>query len=300
MKRWKDTQLPVLARRLVDTCRDGRAVNLTEKADLPPRAMLHDLLDRLLDLLRPGYDSRAASLDALEYVFGYALDRIYGDLTEVIRKAFLHDCRSRECAVCTAADTADEFVADFLERLPDVRELLKSDAQAAFDRDPAAANLDTILLCYPCMDAVATYRLAHELALKEVPIIPRIWTERAHSRTGIDIHPRASIGQGFFIDHGAGVVIGETCQIGDNVTLYQGVTLGAFAPVKGQALRGVKRHPTLENDVVVYSGATILGGDTVIGEGSVIGGNVWITKSVPPHTRIILGETEQLIQPLKK
>jgi serine O-acetyltransferase len=171
-------------------------------------------------------------------------------------------------------------------RLPAVRALLAEDVEAAFDGDPAAKSYAEIVSAYPSVWAVATYRIAHELHQIGVPLVPRIMSEHAHARTGIDIHAGARIGRRFFIDHGTGVVIGETAEIGDRVVLYQGVTLGAIAPRKGQVLRGVKRHPTIEDDVTIYAGATILGGDTVIGRGSVIGGNVWLTQSVPPCSKL--------------
>ncbi len=178
---------------------------------------------------------------------------------------------------------AVDIVERFLSRIPDIRSLLADDVQAAFESDPAASSADETLFCYPGVFAITVQRLAHELYRQHVPLLPRIWTEIAHSRTGIDIHPGAVLGRRFFIDHGTGVVIGETTTIGDNVKLYQGVTLGALAPAFGQLLRGTKRHPTIEHDVTIYAHATILGGETVIGHGSTIGGNVFLTRSVPSN-----------------
>ena len=175
---------------------------------------------------------------------------------------------------------AKEVTEYMLSQLPKIRRLLKTDIQAAFDGDPAASSLEEIVLSYPGLRAITTHRIAHELYLKNVPLIPRIMSERAHHETGIDIHPGAKIGERFFIDHGTGIVIGETAVIGNDVKIYQGVTLGALAPAKGQSLRGIKRHPTIEDDVTIYAAATILG-DVVIGKGVVISGNVWIRKSVP-------------------
>jgi serine O-acetyltransferase len=174
----------------------------------------------------------------------------------------------------------------FFAKLPAVRALLAEDVEAAFDGDPAATSYAEIAAAYPALFAIASYRLAHEICNLGVPLLPRLLSEHAHARTGIDIHPGAKIGRRFFIDHGTGVVIGETAEIGDRCVIYQGVTLGALAPRKGQVLRGVKRHPTLEDDVTIYAGATILGGDTVIGRGSVIGGNVWLTHSTPPCSKV--------------
>jgi len=178
-------------------------------------------------------------------------------------------------------------VARFLERLPALRALLAEDVEAAFQGDPAARSFGEIVVSYPSIHAIATYRMAHELFQLGVPRLPRIMTEHAHARTGIDIHPGARIGRRFFIDHGTGVVIGETSEIGDDVRLYHGVTLGSFSPRRGQTIRGTKRHPTLEDDVTVYPGATILGGETVIGRGSVVNGNAYVTESVPPNSRVV-------------
>jgi serine O-acetyltransferase len=191
----------------------------------------------------------------------------------------------------TDAD-ADEIVARFVERLPAVRARLADDVEAASEGDPAAKSFAEIVVAYPSTSAVAVHRLAHELFRLGAPVLARIMAEYAHSRTGIDIHPGATIGNRFFIDHGTGVVIGETTLIGDRVQIYQGVTLGALSPRRGKRLSGQKRHPTIEDDVTIYAGATILGGETVIGRGSVIGGNVWITRSVPADT-VVLIETRQ-------
>jgi serine O-acetyltransferase len=188
---------------------------------------------------------------------------------------------------CQACDrSAAQITLEFFDRLPSVRAMMADDVQAAFDSDPAATTTDETIFCYPGLLAITVQRLAHELYKLNVPLLPRIWTEIAHSRTGIDMHPGAQLGKRFFIDHGTGVVIGETCTIGDNVKVYQGVTLGALAPAYGQALRGTKRHPTIEDDVTIYAGATVLGGDTVIGKGSTILGNVFIYNSVPPHNLV--------------
>ena len=179
----------------------------------------------------------------------------------------------------------------FLERIPDLRRLLATDVQAAYDGDPACQSLDEVIFCYPGLDAVTVYRLAHELHLLGVPLIPRMMTEWAHKQTGIDIHPGAQIGHHFFIDHGTGVVIGETCEIGEHVKIYQGVTLGALSfptDTNGNLIRGKKRHPTIEDRVVIYASATILGGNTVIGHDSVIGSSVWLTGSVEPYTTVTM------------
>jgi serine O-acetyltransferase len=191
---------------------------------------------------------------------------------------------------------AESVVAGFVGQLPRVRALLAADVEAAFEGDPAAKSFGEIVVAYPSIHAIAIYRLAHELYRAGVPQIPRIMTEHAHARTGIDIHPGATIGRRFFIDHGTGVVIGETSEIGDSVRLYHGVTLGAFSPRRGQTVRGTKRHPTIEDDVTIYPGATILGGETVIGAGSVINGNAYVTESVPQGSRVVPDPPRQMIR----
>ncbi len=192
--------------------------------------------------------------------------------------------------------TRDGVIDRFLERLAGIRTLLSEDVEAAFEGDPAAKSYAEIVVSYPSIRAIAVYRIAHELHLLGLPILPRIMTEYAHDRTGIDIHPGAQIGRRFFVDHGTGVVIGETTTIGDNVRLYQGVTLGAKSPRGGTTLRGKKRHPTIEDDVTIYAGATILGGETIIGEGTVIGGNVWLIESVSPYSKVIAEPPTHLVR----
>lgn len=189
-------------------------------------------------------------------------------------------------------DRSQIITLEFLQRIPRIREFIETDVKATLDGDPAAYSEDEIIFSYPGIYAITVHRLAHELHNLDVPIIPRMMSEYAHSRTGIDIHPGAKIGKNFFIDHGTGIVIGETTEIGDNVKIYQGVTLGALSTKGGRTLQNVKRHPTIENNVTIYSGASILGGKTVIGEGAIIGGNVFITKSVAPYTQISVKNQE--------
>ena len=205
-------------------------------------------------------------------------------LNKHMLRVFRYRCKKDNCDHCDCDTRSGEALIHLIESLPAIKKLLRLDIQAAFEGDPAAQYPDEIVLSYPCIEAIATYRIAHLLYELDVPIIPRIMSERAHSRTGIDIHPGAAIGTGFFIDHGTGVVIGETCIIGNNVKVYQGVTLGALSPFDkdGNPRKGVKRHPTIEDNVIIYANATILGGQTVIGGGAIIGGNTWITTSVAP------------------
>ncbi|MBN1257517.1 MAG: hypothetical protein JXA52_07410, partial [Planctomycetes bacterium] len=193
---------------------------------------------------------------------------------------------------CNCTAVARKAAMQLMEAIPRIREVLKTDVAAAFNSDPAAKSYDEIILAYPGIQAISMHRIAHELYKAGVPLIPRIISEYAHSLTGIDIHPGATIGEYFFIDHGTGIVIGETTEIGDNVKIYMGVTLGALAPTQGQLLRNTKRHPTIEDDVTIYAGATILGGKSVIGRGSVINGNVFLTKGVPPYTTVGMSSPE--------
>lgn len=292
------TDLDSLVQSLVGTCADNLAVNHVEGHDLPDKDSVENVLDMLLAILFPGYTrGNAVSPASLPYYFGDLLTRVETQLAHQIERALAYDCRRRQIGEeCLSCDRADSAVRALFLELPNLRQLLKEDMQAAYERDPAAESPDVILFCYPGIEAIATQRLAHVLYGQHVPIIPRMWTERAHSRTGIDINPGASIGRRFFIDHGTGIVVGESAVIGDNVSLYQGVTLGALSPAKGQSLRDVKRHPTIEDDVIIYAGATVLGGGTVIGAGSTIGGSVWLTESVPPGSRVMMAMEDLVVK----
>ncbi len=269
------------------TC-DGVKIHHLDRRPLPAHAEIIRVLAALHEILFPGYvGAQGLTGTALRLHVEARMAWLYETLTEQISRAVNHGKRLEDACEVTDREAAD-CAGEFLARLPSVRAALATDVQAAYDGDPAAGCLDEIIFSYPGLYAVVTYRLAHELHDLRVPLIPRIMTEYAHHRTGIDIHPGTRIGPRFFIDHGTGVVIGGTAVIGTNVKLYQGVTLGAFSFDKdgrGSFVRHTKRHPTIEDDVVVYAGATILGGDTIIGRGSSIGGNVWLTHSVPPaHT----------------
>ena len=262
-----------LTRRLVDTYDECQGINHLDHLPLPSYEAVVAILTDLMELLFPGY--------------GDLHPRIAGQ----IRRAFRHDCRTPVEDHDFEAVSRD-LAYRLLDQLPELRRVLKEDVQAAYDGDPAASGPDEIIFCYPGLKAIAIHRIAHVLHNAGVPLIPRMMTEHAHALTGIDIHPGATIGPRFFIDHGTGVVIGETTVIGSNVKLYQGVTLGALSfprdETTGELIRGHKRHPTLENDVVIYANATILGGQTVIGHHSVIGSSCWITRSVAPHSTILI------------
>jgi len=252
----------------------------------PVKSLVIQITKKLQHALFPGYfeDSRCKGTPT-KYQVCSLLEEILFEITEQIGFALRHKPGCEETDQAIELDSAD-IALKFISRLPVVKEYLESDIEAAYVGDPAAFNKSEIIISYPGIYAVMVYRLAHELYLLSVPLIPRIMTEHAHSVTGIDINPGASIGKYFFMDHGTGIVIGETTVIGEHVKIYQGVTLGALSTRGGQKLRNQKRHPTLEDEVTVYSGSSILGGDTVIGKGSVIGGNMFITKSLPPNTRV--------------
>ena len=253
---------------------------------LPDRSVIINLLKELRKLMFPGYflDSEMIGRDPDEYTE----DRLYNIrrlISEQIALAISYgeDCNCRDDGKCV--EKAKEIAGEFLAQLPRIQMLLLKDVDAGYDGDPAAQDKESVIFSYPGLYAIFVYRIAHELYTRNVPFIPRIMTEYAHSRTGIDINSGATIGEYFFIDHGTGVVIGETTEIGDHVKLYQGVTLGALSTRKGQALRGTKRHPTIEDNVTIYANSTILGGETVIGHDSVISGNTFIITSVPAGTK---------------
>ncbi|MBI5582425.1 MAG: serine acetyltransferase [Deltaproteobacteria bacterium] len=249
------------------------------------------LVDRARKILFPGYLEEGASPpDRLQKKLELHLQAFYNILNGQINLMFPPEGRSAGNSSRTDREAGHEKTRAFFKRLPTVKTQLLQDIQAAYEGDPAAKSCTEIIVSYPGFFAVTVYRIAHALHLLGIPLLPRMMTEYAHSRTGIDIHPGAEIGEAFFIDHGTGVVIGETTTIGNRVRLYQGVTLGALSlpPKAGDLFRNKKRHPTIEDDVIIYANATILGGETVIGAGSVIGGNVWLTESVPPGTRVML------------
>jgi len=263
---------------------------------LPNRDAIIELIKLIRELLFPGYFGKQnLTSKTLEYHVGELITTIHDKLYEQVNNAIRHQAMRRGVggADCPSCDTtAEAIVKEFMGALSALRATLATDVKAAFEGDPAAADTDEIIFSYPGLFAIGVYRIAHELHKAQVPLMPRIMTEYAHNLTGIDIHPGATIGDFFFIDHGTGVVIGETSTIGQHVKLYQGVTLGALSTRGGQSLRGAKRHPTLEDDVTVYSGATILGGETIIGQGATIAGNVFITQSVPAHTRVSMKNPE--------
>jgi len=298
--KWQDNQstnrkMDKLAEQITRTYEGDSGINLIDASNLPVRAKIIEILDLLTELLFPGYTGRrTVTKSNVHFVVIDILYHVYAELSDQIERAYKYRCRMQSCDGCDCRNMAEVATGHLLSRLPTLRELLKGDVCAAFDGDPAAQSYEEIVISYPCITAIATHRLAHELYLREVPLIPRIMSEYAHAKTGIDIHPGATIGRNFFIDHGTGVVIGETTIIGDNVKIYQGTTLGALSFPKderGRIIKGGKRHPTIEDNVTIYAEATILG-DVLIGKNATIGANVWIKESVPPHVTVSVGGTD--------
>lgn len=265
---------------------------LREDHQLPNRDEIIHIIMGLRQIMFPGYfDKEGLGRTIPEYFLGHNIIKLYDNLSAQIRFALKHQA-GRQTTEDEITKQADEICVHFFSSLSEIQKMLLKDVQAAFDGDPAAKTKEEIIFCYPGLFAVFVYRMAHELYKMNVPFIPRIMSEYAHDHTGIDINPGAVIGEYFFIDHGTGIVIGETTTIGNNVKIYQGVTLGALSTRSGQLLRDIKRHPTIEDNVTIYSNASILGGETVIGKGSVIGGNAFITSSVAPGTRVSVSNPE--------
>ena len=287
-------QLPDLTKRIVETYREVGTINHLGHCPLPNYEAVISIIEDLKEIIFPGFRRREGlHFGNVLYHVGDLIDGLHDKLTTQIARAQRHEAGR----VCNEEGDVD-FEAlgqakaiEFLEHLPEIRHALAMDVQAAYDGDPAVKGPDEVIFCYPSLEAITVYRLAHVLYQLEVPLIPRMMTEWAHGKTGIDIHPGATIGSHFFIDHGTGVVIGQTCEIGNHVKLYQGVTLGALSfqtDGDGNLVRGTKRHPTLEDRVVIYANATVLGGLTVIGHDSVIGSSVWLTRSIEPRTTVVL------------
>lgn len=294
MENWIESRLDNLVREL-SPCKDCPAADISRFTDLPGQRAIVETLEQFISILFPGCHGTApadAPSAGERFVTRESIGAAAERLADQVARAFAYyDCRKRSCDNCgECRSKAMVAVGRLLDALPSIRKTLEEDVLAAYEGDPAAKSTMEIVMSYPGLYAISVHRIAHELQCAGVPLIPRVMSEYAHSKTGIDIHPGASIGPGFFIDHGTGVVIGETCTIGKRVKLYQGVTLGARSFPKnpdGTLVKGEKRHPDVEDEVVIYAGATVLGGDTVIGKGSVIGASVWVTSSVPPGSKIM-------------
>lgn len=296
-------EIPGIVERLVASCNRGNCFDHVGPEPIPSRQSVIDIVDRMNRILYPGYfiSGRVEAFN-LPYYFGQEATALFEALSDQITRALRHDCIRHNLPCVACEDRGQEAAIEFMAELPALREILATDVRAAYEGDPAAKSYDEVIFSYPGLFAITVYRCAHQLQHQAIPFLPRIMTEHAHSLTGIDIHPGAHIGESFFIDHGTGVVVGESTVIGNRVRIYQGVTLGALSLPRGAGdlLRDKKRHPTIEDDAIIYSGATILGGETVIGARSVIGGNVWITESVPPDTRVFLKKPELIFKVDKK
>jgi serine O-acetyltransferase len=295
-------RLSKIAEKIIESCTNRECYTHVDYEPIPSRECVIEIIDRIREILFPGYFTRG-KLDPvnLRYSMGKSATTLFDMLSQQISLSIRHDCFRYDQPCSDCQERGHRIALGLLEEIPSIRKTLAMDVAASYEGDPAAKSYDEIVFSYPGIYAITVYRVAHKLFEFGVPLLPRIMTEYAHSVTGIDIHPGAEIANRFVIDHGTGVVIGETTKIGKNVRIYQGVTLGALSIPKEAAdqFRGKKRHPTVEDDVIIYSGATLLGGGTVIGARSVIGGNVWLTESVPPDTMVIM-ETPRLIYKSKK
>lgn len=282
-----------LVERVCSTYKDTQGVNHIEGFNMPLKKNILSIIDKLIEVVFPGFSGKQRfSINSIKFSIGNILSELYDEFYEQIFFAFRYNCMRDKCESCEVKDLTEHAVKAIMDVIPQIRKSMKLDIAAAYAGDPAAMSIDEIVISYPGIKAITIQRFAHVLYHEKVPLIPRMMTEYVHSLTGIDIHPGAHLGEGLFIDHGTGVVIGETAVIGDSVKIYQGVTLGALSFPKdacGKIIKGAKRHPTIADNVTIYSGATVLGNITV-GEGSVIGGNVWLTETTPPGAKII---TEQ-------
>ena len=295
--------LDTLVDRISSTYEDEQGINHIEGFNLPNKKEILHILDELLEVIFPGFsDRKSYNLSTVRYNIGEQLANVYSHLTDQIERSMRYNSYLDKKPSKNIERKAEDAVRELLNSLPEIRESMKLDVQAAFDGDPAALSLDEIVMCYPGVKAITVQRIAHHLYQSNVPLIPRMMSEHIHSDTGIDIHPGAQLGKGVFIDHGTGVVVGETAIIGDGVKIYQGVTLGALSFPKdacGKIIKGAKRHPSIGSDVTIYSGATILG-DIFIGDNSIIGGNVWLTESTPTGTRISIEQPKNLVRAPRK
>ena len=286
-------QIGDITEMLLNDYQGSRTIDKVRTFDLPDNAVIADILQNLQRIIFPGYfRNKAFKVYTVRNQISMLLEDVIYRLTKQIAIVLRYDEQYANAPYEAVMERAEQLTFAFLRQIPKIRAYIETDVEASYEGDPAAYNKTEIIYCYPGLYAIFVNRIAHELFVLGVPMIPRIMTEQAHSRTGIDIHPGATIGKYFFIDHGTGIVVGETTEIGEHVKVYQGVTLGALSTRGGQNLRGRKRHPTIEDNVTIYSGASILGGETVIGEGAVIGGNAFITQSVPAGARVSIQNPE--------
>ncbi len=293
MGKLNEKRVNQIVQTILEDYEDDRTINKTDLCNQPDKEAVIDIIEKLLKILYPGYfDDRVYRFYSLKNNLSAAIEDIIYHLNKQIKIVLRYNSDMFDLSDTELEEMAENITYDFMEKIPQIRSYLETDVQAAFDGDPAARSKDEVILSYPGVYAISVYRIAHELFVQGVPMIPRIMTEHAHSITGIDIHPGATIGKYFFIDHGTGIVIGETTVIGEHVKMYQGVTLGGLSTSGGQKLKGVKRHPTIKDNVTLYSGSSILGGETVIEENVVVGGNTFVTKSIASDTRVSIKEPE--------
>ncbi len=301
-KLWSAEKAAEITHAICATYEDRRGINHIDESNMPQSEEIICILEMILEVLFPGYTGRRHFYSAgLDFAIGDHINEIFRRLCIQTELAFAYRCTQDSCEGCNTLNLAEKAVIGLLDKIPTIRSILKRDVSAALDGDPAAQTSDEVVIAYPGIRAIAIQRIAHELYNSGVPLIPRVMSEYAHTMTGIDIHPGATIGPYFFIDHGTGVVIGETAVLGKNIKIYQGVTLGALSFPKddrGHLIKGAKRHPNIEDNVTIYAGATILG-DITIGDGSVIGGNVWLTESVPPGTKVTIAQPDLTIRTRK-
>ncbi|MBR4343064.1 MAG: serine acetyltransferase [Lachnospiraceae bacterium] len=283
----EDTEIIDVVGLILADYEDNRSINKIDINNQPDKQAIVDIVEKLMKILYPGYYSdKVYKIYSLKNNMPATIEDIIYHLNKQIVIVLKYCRRGKNTEEKDLEAEARKITLDFMRKIPYIREMLDTDVEAAFEGDPAADSRDEIILSYPGLFAISVYRIAHELSLLKVPMIPRIMTEYAHGITGIDIHPGATIGKYFFIDHGTGIVIGETTEIGEHCKIYQGVTLGGLSTRGGQSLKGKKRHPTIGNNVTIYSGASILGGETFIGDDVVVGGNTFIVNSVEKGTKV--------------
>lgn len=287
MKHIDDKEISEVVDLILSDYDDERTVNKIDIYNQPDKDAIIDVVEKLMKIMYPGYYSdKVYKIYSLRNNMSATVEDVIFHLNKQIMIVMKYCNRDEDMSDEALEVKSEQITLQFLRKIPDIRAVLETDVDAALAGDPAASSKDEVILSYPGLFAISVYRMAHELQLLDVPMIPRIMTEYAHSITGIDIHPGATIGRYFFIDHGTGIVIGETTIIGNHVKIYQGVTLGGLSTREGQGLRGKKRHPTIGNNVTIYSGASILGGDTVIGDNVVVGGNAFVIKSIEEGQRV--------------
>ena len=288
-----EAQIEGIVDSILEDYRHGRAIDKMDTTSHPDKEIVIDMIGKLLRIVYPGATrEKTYRIYNARHNLSMLIEDVMYNLNKQIALVFLGSMEEQ-----AAREKAQQLSLEFFRAIPEVRAVAQTDVEAFFDGDPAALSVDEIIFCYPGLYAITVYRLAHVLYTLGVPMLPRIMTEHAHSITGIDLNPGATVGKYFFIDHGTGIVVGETTVIGDHVKIYQGVTLGALTTRGGQSLRGKKRHPTIEDNVTIYAGASILGGGTVIGRDSVIGSNVFITHSIPACTTVSVKSQELQFKP---